>query len=97
MREPKITSQFKKDVKAAKARGKDMAKLAFVIKQLQADEPLAPRYKDYALVGGWKPKRECHIEPDWLLIYDTSQSGLLTLVRTGSHSDLFEKTKRKKR
>ncbi|MDG2990653.1 type II toxin-antitoxin system YafQ family toxin [Candidatus Synechococcus calcipolaris G9] len=97
MREEKITSQFKKDARAAKARGKDMAKLASVIKKLQADEPLDSRYKDHVLLGGWKPKRECHIEPDWLLIYDTSQPGLLILVRTGSHSDLFEKTKRKKK
>lgn len=89
MRELKITRQFKKDVKTARARGKRMTKLASVIEKLQADEPLDSRFRDHALVGDWQPKRECHIEPDWLLIYDVSQPGLLILVRTGTHADLF--------
>ncbi len=89
MRELKVTKQFKKDIKIAKARGKSMAKLASVIDKLQVDEPLDSRYRDHALIGDWQPKRECHIEPDWLLIYDVSQPDLLTLVRTGTHSDLF--------
>ncbi|NEP63255.1 MAG: type II toxin-antitoxin system YafQ family toxin [Symploca sp. SIO2G7] len=90
MRKLKPTKQFKKDVKRVQKRGKDIAKLKAVIQKLQANETLDPSYKDHPLIGNWKPARDCHIEPDWLLLYDISNEELLTLLRTGSHSDLFK-------
>lgn len=85
----KPTSQYKKDLKKAKKRGKNLEDAKAVTLLLQQNKPLPKRYKDHALVGNWKPCRECHIEPDWLLIYDTSDPDYLVLIRTGSHADLF--------
>ncbi len=68
--------------------GKDMAKLKHVLGSLTAGEGLADEYHDYILVGQYKGTRECHLEPDWFLIYESAESELV-LVRTGSHSDLF--------
>ena len=82
------TTQFKKDVKRMEKRGKDLSALKEVLQALSGDEELA-RYRDHILVGQYKGTRECHIEPDWLLIYERSESEIV-LIRTGAHSDLFE-------
>ncbi len=71
-------------------RGKDLSKLREVVKQLAASKLLDPRLRDHALIGQWQPSRDCHIEPDWILIYTTDEA-TLRLERTGTHSDLFKK------
>ena len=81
-------AQFKRDVKLAERRGKDLAKLRELILLLVEGDPLPPRYKDHSLSGNWKHHRDCHIEPDWLLLYKIDGDDL-HLVRTGTHSDLF--------
>jgi mRNA interferase YafQ len=81
-------TQFKRDVKLAEKRGKNMAKLRELIVLLVEGSPLSPRYKDHALNGEWKRHRDCHIEPDWLLLYKVDDNDLY-LVRTGTHADLF--------
>ena len=88
MRSPIIGGQFRRDVKLAEKRGKDMAKLREIILLLVEGTPLPPRYKDHPLVGNWKDCRDCHIDPDWLLIYRVDGNAVY-LVRTGTHSDLF--------
>jgi mRNA interferase YafQ len=82
------TAQFKRDVKLAERRGKDLSKLRELILLLAEDNPLPPRYKDHPLSGDWKHYRDSHIEPDWLLLYKIDGKELF-LVRTGSHADLF--------
>jgi mRNA interferase YafQ len=87
-----FTSQFKKDYKLALKRGCDLAALQKVIALLVNEQPLPEQYRDHALLNSrnYKGVRECHIEPDWLLIYKVAQETLmLKLIRTGSHSDLF--------
>ena len=82
------TSQFRKDYKRAIKRDKDIAKLDDIIRKLATGSPLDIRHRDHALVGNWAFFRECHIEPDWLLIYRIESDVLvLTLVRTGTHGD----------
>jgi mRNA interferase YafQ len=81
-------AQFKRDVKLAERRGKDLAKLRELILLLVEGDPLPPRYRDHSLSGNWKHHRDCHIEPDWLLLYKIDGDDL-HLVRTGTHSDLF--------
>ncbi len=88
MRSPISGAQFRRDVKLAKKRGKDMAKLRETILLLVEGTPLPSRYKDHPLAGEWSHHRDCHIEPDWLLIYKVEGDDLY-LVRTGTHSDLF--------
>ena len=88
MRNPIGGTQFQRDVKLARKRGKDMAKLREVLLLLIEASPLSPRCKDHPLAGDWKHYRDCHIEPDWLLIYKIDGDDL-HLVRTGTHSDLF--------
>ena len=84
------TSQFKKDYKLAIKRGYRIEELDRVITMLANNLILPVKYKDHELSGVWKGFRECHIEPDWLLIYRVINNDLiLTLIRTGSHSDLF--------
>jgi len=86
----KATNRFEKDVKQAQKRGKDLDKLFFVIEKLANGEKLDEKYRDHSLVGLYKGCRECHIEPDWLLVYEIFEDILiLSLVRTGTHSDLF--------
>lgn len=82
------TSQFKKDIKKQIKRGKDLEKIKFVIEILLSGKDLPPKYCDYPLRGVWGNSRDCHIEPDWILIYRLS-SEELRLERTGTHSDLF--------
>ena len=88
MRAIRRTSQFKKDVKLMKKRGKDMGKLKEVLEKIISGQALEPRYRDHALIGQYKGTRECHIEPDWLLIYELGHDEVV-LVRTGTHADLF--------
>ena len=84
------TSRFQKDLKRLRKRGYDMDLLTGVLKQLAAGQALAPSYRDHPLVGDYSGCRECHITPDWLLIYEIDGGELfLYLTRTGTHSDLF--------
>ena len=84
------TSRFQKDLKRLRKRGYDMDLLTGVLKQLAAGQALAPSYRDHPLVGDYSGCRECHITPDWLLIYEIDGGELfLYLPRTGTHSDLF--------
>ena len=87
------SSTFKKDLKLAKKRGLNLSFLKRDIDLLAAsDSPLPKKYKDHNLCGNYEGFRECHIQPDWLLIYKKNQENLfLYLTRTGSHSDLFKK------
>jgi mRNA interferase YafQ len=89
MRSIRRDTQFRKDVKRLIKRGENPEKLKSVIESLIAAKELPARHKDHALKGTLKDCRECHIEGDWLLIYRIEGS-TLCLVRTGSHSDLFE-------
>lgn len=82
------TSQFKKDLKRVQKRGKDIEKLKEVVRVLLSGNQLENRYRDHALGNNWAGSRDCHIEPDWILIYRTSSDSLF-LERTGTHSDLF--------
>jgi mRNA interferase YafQ len=82
------TSQFKKDLRNSHKRGKDLQKLKEVIDALVSLEPLPPKQRDHVLAGKWLGWRECHLAPDWLLIYKRCPDELV-LGRTGSHSDLF--------
>ena len=92
MLRPGFSGQFKRDYKLALKRGLDPKKLEEVITLLCAETPLPERYRDHALVNSrnYKDMRECHIQPDWPLIYKVVRETLiLELIRTGSHSDLF--------
>ena len=88
----KPTTQFKKDFKLAMKRSMKIELLEGVIAMLAMGETLPDKHKDHALTGNWVGHRECHILPDWLLIYRIEDEVLvLTLARTGTHSDLFGK------
>lgn len=82
------TRQFKKDIKCMQKRGKDLAKFKAIIDLLAAEQPLPPKSRDHKLGGNWTGRRDCHIEPDWILIYRLTETELL-LERTGTHADLF--------
>lgn len=85
-----FTLQFKKDMKRKRKQGAELAKIDEVITMLRSGEPLPERNRDHALSGTYHGHRECHIEPDWLLIYRIDSNLLvLTAVRTGSHSELL--------
>lgn len=86
---PVFKKQFEKDLKRIIKRGKSIEKLKTVIRQLISDVTLNKKYKDHSLKGNYADCRECHIEPDWLLIYLLKEN-FITFVRTGSHSDLFD-------
>lgn len=88
--EIRFTNRFKKDIKLAKKQGKDLDKLFRIIEKLAQGKTLEAKYRDHSLTGDYKGTRECHIEPDWLLIYEIIEDVLvLSLQRIGSHSDLF--------
>jgi mRNA interferase YafQ len=82
------TAHFARDVKRMDKRGKDLGKLRAIVHRLIRGEPLDHKHRDHALTGEWKGFRDCHIEPDWILIY-TADAHTLRLERTGTHSDLF--------
>ena len=89
--EVKFTTQFKRDLKLAKKQNKDIKKLYGIIERLANGETLEEKYKDHLLTGNFKGCRECHIEPDWLLVYERYDDVLvLMLYRTGSHTELFD-------
>ena len=90
--EVKFTSQFKKDLKLAKKQNKDLDKLFEVVNILADGGTLDARYRDHELSGNYQGTRECHIEPDWLLVYEIRDEVLvLMLYRLGTHSELFKK------
>ena len=85
-----FTNQYLKDLKLARKRNLDEEKLNLVIKILISGEKLPPQFKDHHLTGTYKGLYECHLLPDWLLIYSRNKTiKLITLIRTGTHSDLF--------
>ena len=89
----KETGQFKTDKKRIKGSGRyDWEKIRLIVKELMNDRPLEVKHRDHELSGDYEGIRECHIEPDWLLIYNMDgpvEAGTLKLIRTGSHSELF--------
>lgn len=88
--EVKFTNQFKRDLKLAKKQGKDTEKLFEIIEKLSNGETLDEKYRDHDLTENYKGCRECHVEPDWLLIYEVIEDVIvLLLYRVGSHSELF--------
>lgn len=89
MRTPSYTTQFLRDLRLLQRRGKDIQKLKAVPAALINEEPLPERYRDHPLKGNYKNRRECHLEPDWLLIYKLNDDEII-FERTGRHSDLFE-------
>jgi len=85
------TAQFKRDLKRSKRRGKTMDKLVDVMNKIVHQTPLSSTLKDHALRGNYAGYRECHVEPDWLLIYKVIlDESVVIFTRTGSHADLFE-------
>jgi mRNA interferase YafQ len=83
------TKRFEKDVKLQRKRGKDLDKLNKIMSTLLDNETLLPKYRDHWLTGNYVDRRECHIEPDWLLIYKPLDKEII-FERTGTHSDLFK-------
>ncbi|OGQ74645.1 MAG: addiction module toxin RelE [Deltaproteobacteria bacterium RIFOXYA2_FULL_42_10] len=85
------TNQFERDYKRIEKQGKDINKLTAIMDTLAHQKPLDLRHRDHKLKGNYTEHRECHIEPDWLLIYKMDlKDRIITFVRTGSHADLFE-------
>lgn len=85
-----FSGKFRRDYKRIQKQGKDVNLLLSVVDTLATEKPLERKYRDHAMSGDFIGHRECHIEPDWLLIYKVEQDALLlTLTRTGSHSELF--------
>lgn len=86
------TNRMKRDAKLMRKRGKDMEKLTKVLSLLASGNPMPARYRDHSLIGSLHDFRECHIEPDWLLLYQIYEDTLiLSATATGSHADLFGK------
>ncbi len=85
-----VSAKFRRDIRICAKRGYDLSLLESVVNTLRIPEPLPPRNRDHILSGNWKGYQECHILPDWLLIYRISENDLY-LVRTGTHSDLLGK------
>lgn len=85
---PSYTKRFAKDLALTKKRGKDTGKLKKVIELIVSEQPLPPRLRNHVLAGKYTGRRECHIEPDWLLIYKLKPAAVI-FERTGTHSDLF--------
>jgi len=90
MRTPVYTRQFERDIKKAKKRGKNLDKLKIIARALIEGRRLDPLHRDHQLVGSYAGRRECHIEADWLLVYNLEKEWII-FERTGSHSDLFKK------
>lgn len=88
MKQVSQTRQFARDVKRMRKRGKNLNKLKAIVAKLAQGESLDPRYRDHALSNNWLNSRDCHIEPDWVLIYTIDEEHL-RLERTGTHNDLF--------
>lgn len=88
MRTPVYTNRFAKDLKLMLKRGRDPESLKAVMRELIEERPLDQKYRDHFLIGNFKDRRECHINPDWLLIYRIDGNRIV-FERTGTHSDLF--------
>ena len=88
MRTPIYTNRFAKDMKMMLKRGRDPESLKAVMRELIEERPLDQKYRDHFLIGNFKDRRECHINPDWLLIYRIDGNRII-FERTGTHSDLF--------
>jgi mRNA interferase YafQ len=88
MRRPVRTHRFEKDVALARRRGKDLGKLRRTLERLIAEEPLSDRHRDHPLIGDDVGRRECHVEPDWLLLYKLEGEDII-FERTGTQADLF--------
>lgn len=86
---PVVSTRFKRDVKRAEKRGKDLDKLKAALSLLIEGNPLPAAYDDHLLKGDWKGFRDLHLEPDWLLLYRV-RGDELQLARTGTHADLFD-------
>lgn len=84
-----FTNQFKKDYKLCQKRGYNMALIESIIQTLSIPEPLNPKHREHILSGNYANKKECHVQPDWLLVYQITDDELV-LYRTGTHSDLFK-------
>lgn len=82
------TTKFTKDITRCAKRGKDLKKIEVVINNLSTGQKLESKYKDHNLIGNYSGRRECHIDPDWLLIYKIDNNSII-FERTGTHSDLF--------
>ena len=90
MRELRTSAPYRRDVRRQSRRGKDREKLRSVVNAIVAGEPLPPRCRPHQLTGNWHPCWECHIEPDWLLVWEDDGT-TITLRRTGTHADIFGK------
>ena len=88
MRELILTTRFRRDLRRAARRGKDERRLREVLDTLVAGKPLEPRHRAHQLIGSMAPLWECHIENDWLLVWDENET-TVTLMQTGTHSDIF--------
>ncbi len=88
MKKPAFTNQFNKDIKLSEKRGRNLTKIKALMFDLICENPLPQKNSDHALIGDYVGHRECHIEPDWLLIYIV-MSDEVRFIRTGTHSDLF--------
>ena len=87
---PVFSTQFKRDLARIEKQGKDTGKIKMIIALLMEGVQLPQKNKDHALTGNWKHHRECHVEPDWLMIYKLSEDEVY-MARTGSHAELFGK------
>ena len=87
MLKPIYATKFKRDLKRMEKSGKDPEKIKAVIRLICNEEPLEARHRDHPLSGNWKGFRDCHVEPDWILIYNVVD-GKANFARTGTHSDL---------
>jgi len=88
MLKPYFTTKFRKDFQRVKSQNKNMEKLEEVMRNLMEERELAPKHKDHPLFKNWAGRRECHVEPDWLLIYKV-EGDIIVFERTGRHSELF--------
>ncbi len=82
------TNRFEKDVRQQRKRGKDLSRLWLIVERLQSQQSLERRHRPHRLTGEWSHCWECHVESDWLLLWEL-QDNVLVLIRTGTHSDLF--------
>jgi mRNA interferase YafQ len=87
---PVYTSQFEKDIKRMRKRGKSLEKLKPIMRSLVEEKPLDALHRDHKLIGSWRGRRECHIESDWLLVYKLEENRII-FERTGTHPDLFHR------
>jgi len=88
MKDVRPTARYKKDLRRVRKRGNNLDKLKIVIAALAMELPLPPAWKDHELSGDWEGIRDIHVEPDWILLYESTEDEIV-LIRTGTHADLF--------